>query len=67
MDEAQVSVQLDWQAQGLEVEVHDDGIIAVAHPSLSEAQVKAACAHLGPMSEPVFAAWQSHVGITQAR
>jgi len=67
MDEAQVSVRLDWQAQGLEVEVRDDGVVAVAHPSLSEAQVQAACADLGPMSEPVLAAWRSHVGITQAR
>ena len=59
-------VDLDWQEQGLTVQVDGPTVMATAHPSLSEHQVKRACDELGDLGAPVLTAWRSRMGITQA-
>jgi hypothetical protein len=61
---SRVSVQLAWtDTRELRVEQRDDGLFATAHPGLSEAQVRAACEHLGDAGPQVYAQWRGVVGL----
>ena len=58
-----VLVDLEWsEPPALRVESLDDGYRVVAHPGLSEAQVREACDRLDGIGDRVFDAWRGAVG-----
>lgn len=61
-----MSVQIHWEwseEPSLVVDRNADGIIVRAHPGLSEAQVRQACAHLGDDGQMVLQAWGRASGL----
>lgn len=60
-----VEVQLVWMSEpGVHVSEEGDRITVHACPSLSQEQVRAACAELGGHGDVVYAGWQRAVGLT---
>jgi hypothetical protein len=62
-DDRPVVVDLQWsEPPALRVEATDEGLRVIAHPGLSEAQVREACNQLDGDGDRVFRAWQGAVG-----
>ena len=62
-DDPPVVVDLEWsEPPSLRVEATDEGLRVIAHPGLSEAQVREACNQLDGDGDRVFRAWQGAVG-----
>lgn len=59
-----VSISWEWSdVPHLVVEPNGDGLHVRAHPGLSEAQVRQACAQLGEHGPVVLEAWGRAVGL----
>lgn len=54
-----VRVELQWLNEPTLIVDHlDDAVVVKAHPGLSEAQVRQACAELGDVGPVVLAEWK---------
>ena len=62
-----MSARVEWvwgDERELVVEHEADSLRVQAHPGLSQAQVAAACAHLGEQGPVVMSAWSEAMGLT---